>query len=387
MSTGIIGADLEGLTLLTRDLERQAGSLRTLASGADAGIGALGRLWEGPDATGFQQRWRTVHRTRLQAAVAELLDAASTVERNRQAQERTSAVDGPGGLGGPETGLLTGGQPGGDHGAKTKIEDDVRIVGWDPVTAPLFASPDPWEGRIDPNDIDQRSLGDCYFVSALAGLANEDQLAIRDAIVDNGDGTYTVTLHERVDGELVPVEITVTNEMPVTERYNDDTDTWEAADGYTAGEADGELWPRIFEKAYAQMLGDGDLVAGYREVIGGDGAEALAVLTGAESETVGTGGLTIEDLGEMHADGVVLPASHRYIPDSGWWKFGRDTGGYDVGDDNFVTRHQYWVDEVDVDAGVVVVRNPWGYGDDYRYELTMEEFNDAFREIDYNPVS
>ena len=266
----------------------------------------------------------------------------------------------------------------------------MRIVGWQPDGSDLFASPDGSENEIHANDIDQQSLGDCYFVAALAGLADQDPDLIRDAIVDNGDGTYTVTLWEKVDGEYQPVEVTVTNEFPVTEVWNAENDAWEETSGYTAGEADGELWPRIFEKAYAQHLGDGALVAGYQESIGGDGAEALEVLTGVESRTVGTATFSIEELDAMHDDGVLLPASHRNRPDASWWDklFGDPTGWYEAGEDDVVTRHQYWIEDIDVEADLVVVRNPWGYSDGNKnlIELTYDEFVDAFREIDYSPV-
>lgn len=383
MGTAIRGADLERLGTLGSTLGRQALTLQGVMNSSTFGVSSLERLWQGPDSAQFKRRWMSIHRPRLVKAIAELEAAAATIERNRQAQERTSAADGGGTGGAGGTAPLAGG--GGEQSGGNKIDDDVRIVGWDPVTGqPLFASPDGSEGSIHPNDIDQQSLGDCYFVSSLAGIANHDPDMIRDAIVDNGDGTYTVTLYEEVDGELQPVEVTVDGGMPQTQRWDSETETWIDSDRYTAGEADSELWPRIFEKAYAQQLGDGDLVAGYGEIIGGDGADALEALTGVESQTVGTGGLSIDELREMHDNGVLLPASQRHIPGSGWMGFGKDTGNYDIGDDEFVTRHQYWVEDIR-DDGTIVVRNPWGY-DDYEYELTLDEFNDAFREVDYNPA-
>jgi uncharacterized protein YukE len=384
MSTSVHGADLEAMSRLSTTFDGNANRLQALTGAATAGVAGLANLWAGPDSAQFRQRWMQFHRPSLLRAVEALTEASATIERNRQAQEQTSAADGAGSPGGP-TGPLVGGpgDQGGDGGKK--IDDNVRVVGWDPVTDPLFSSPG-GENAIDPNDIYQELLGDCYFMAALASLASDDPGAIRRHIVDHGDGTYTVTLHQWVDGELQPVEITVTNEMPVTERYSDETGTWEAKDGYTAGEADGELWPRIYEKAYAQMLGDGDVVAGYAEIIGGDGADALESLTGVPSTTVETGDLTIEELSEMLDNGAVLPASQREVPGSGWWIFGGDTGNYEIGDDKLTTRHQYWVEAVNATVAppTVIVRNPWDY-DHFHIELTMEEFNDAFREIDLNP--
>ena len=325
MGNGLRGADLELMTGLAGRLDGGSARLQGVANGATAEVHGLANLWTGPDSAQFRQLWVQLHRPRLQQAVTVLADAAATVERNRRAQEQTSAAADAGGT---PTGVgpIGGGSGSGDQGTG-KFDDGARIVGWDPSTDPLFRSPG-GEGSIHANDIDQWRLGDCYLVSALASLASADPDLIRDAVVDNGDGTYTVTLHEWVDGELVPVEMTVTNEMPITEYHNDETDTWEPIEGYTAGEADGELWPRIYEKAYALMLGDGDLVAGYSEIIGGDGADALEILTGVPSETTGTGRLTIEELDQMLDEGSVLPASQRHIPGSGFMGFGKDTGDH-----------------------------------------------------------
>jgi uncharacterized protein YukE len=388
MSSQLHGADLEAMAQLSRSFDRNANRLRAITGAASAGVAGLPGLWAGSDSVQFRQRWMQVHRPHLLRAIDALLDAGATVERNRQAQEITSTADSgvSGGTGGG-TGPVGPGGPGdqGGDGGK-KIDDDVRVVDWDPVTDPLFRSPG-GENSVHPNDVDQQSLRDCYFVAALAGLANDDPNTIRNNISDNGDGTYTVTLHEWVDGELQPVEVTVDNKMPVTEVWNEDAGAWEAKDGFTAGEADGELWPRIYEKAYAHLLGDGDLVAGYAEIMGGDGADALEALTGQPSTTVSTGDLTFEELSTMLDEGSVLPASQREVPGSGWWIFGGETdGNYTIGDDKIHTRHQYWVESVNdtVDPPTVIVRNPWDY-DTYNIEMTMEEFNDAFREVDHNP--
>lgn len=390
----LTGADLPGLDRLRTDFDRWALELGRLNDTATQGARELQGRWQGPDAAEFANIWVSRHRPVLARAEADLRRASEMIERNRRAQEETSAADlagGPG-AGGSLNGGGTGGGGGDDFagdGGK-KLTDDARIVRWDADESDLFASPDGTEHEIHANDIDQQSLGDCYFVAALAGLADQDPDLIRNAVVDHGDGTYTVTLWEKVDGEYRPVEITVTNEFPVTATWDETNEVWREGSSYTAGEADGELWPRIFEKAYAQHLGDGDLVAGYREIIGGDGAEALEVLTGVDSQTVGTGSFSIKELDAMHNDGVLLPASHRNRPDAGWWTklFGDPTGWYDAGSDEVVTRHQYWIDDIDVGAGMVVVRNPWGYadGDKHLIELTYDEFVDAFREIDYSPV-
>lgn len=100
MSTDLTGADLEALGLLSRTLERRADTLRTVTADASSGATNLDRLWQGPDSARFHRQWLNVHRPKLMIAGDELLAAAATIERNRQAQESTSAAGGPGRGGG-----------------------------------------------------------------------------------------------------------------------------------------------------------------------------------------------------------------------------------------------------------------------------------------------
>lgn len=261
--------------------------------------------------------------------------------------------------------------PFGDSTGKGKIDENLRIVGWDPVTGPLYSKGTGDGAAVDPNDIDQRSLGDCYLVSAMAGVANHNAKLITDAITPNDDGTYTVRLYEEDGGVMVPREITVTAEMPVMSVHNEATGASRESTSYTAGSGDGELWPQIVEKAYAQMIGDGDLVDGYEEIIGGNGAVALSALSGNPAST-DTSDLTTDQLRGMLAAGAVLPATHSSAEGK--------TSTYEVGGQTYIRSHQYWVERVEPD-GTIVVQNPHEYGGKER-QMTIDEFNEAFREVD-----
>jgi len=94
MSGTVHGADLEALDTLARQLERQAGQLTTLTNQATSGVTTLARLWEGPDSAQYRQQWHASHRPKMNLATQELRDAVATIQRNRQAQELTSAANG-----------------------------------------------------------------------------------------------------------------------------------------------------------------------------------------------------------------------------------------------------------------------------------------------------
>lgn len=96
MGASVQGADLEALDLLARDIQRHAGTLQAVTNQATSGVTALDRLWDGPDSAQFKQQWLRTHRPKMNLAMQELRDAAATIERNRRAQELTSAADGGG---------------------------------------------------------------------------------------------------------------------------------------------------------------------------------------------------------------------------------------------------------------------------------------------------
>ncbi|MGH7295813.1 MAG: C2 family cysteine protease, partial [Polyangiaceae bacterium] len=112
----------------------------------------------------------------------------------------------------------------------------------------------------------QGTLGDCFFLASLAAVARADPAAILNALVENPDGTYTVTLHG-AGGRDVRVHLDAA--LPAT-----------AAGDEPFGRSltPGELWPALYEKAYAKLCG------GYAVLNrGGLPDQALAALTGVRA--------------------------------------------------------------------------------------------------------
>jgi len=118
------------------------------------------------------------------------------------------------------------------------------------------------------DDVMQGGLGDCYLLSSLSAVAQTHPELLKNAIKTNRDGTYTVTFYEREDMSKPahPERVTVDGKFAMR-------------DGefvYASAREQKELWPQIFEKAYAAWKG------GFGKTEGGMGAAALQALTGTK---------------------------------------------------------------------------------------------------------
>jgi hypothetical protein len=93
-------------------------------------------------------------------------------------------------------------------------------------------------------DEKQGDLGDCYLLSALGSIADSSAAAIKNMIVDNGDGTWTVRFYSNGTADYV----TVNSQLPV------DSSGKLIYQGYgsLATSTNNELWLALIEKAYAQ---------------------------------------------------------------------------------------------------------------------------------------
>jgi hypothetical protein len=125
---------------------------------------------------------------------------------------------------------------------------------------------------IDADDITQGEAGDCYLLSTLAVLAKTNPDAIKNAITDNGDGTFDVRFFEKGKrGKLTEVVVTVDGKLP----------TGPEGSVYAASRNTTELWGPIIEKAYASWYG------GYENIgQGGMAGDVLLALTGRKSDYV-----------------------------------------------------------------------------------------------------
>lgn len=194
---------------------------------------------------------------------------------------------------------------------------------------PLFATAGP-----SADDVNQGHVGDCWYLATLAAIATTDANAIRQSVVELGDGTYAVQFANgngkvfvRVDGDLAVA-------------------SWGGLQ-YAGLGAQGSVWVAIMEKAYTFVRYGGR--AAYANLDGGWMDEAFAdlgyVSNDIWSATDGTEllGKIEEELAGGKAVTIAIRASADGAP--------------------VIGSHAYTVVAVETDeAGnkTLVVRNPWG---------------------------
>ena len=196
---------------------------------------------------------------------------------------------------------------------------------------------------MEPNDINQGSLGDCYFLAALSSLAEfEDR--VKDMFVTkevNEAGIYMVKFF--INGNETP--IIVDDHLPIR------------ANGKPAFATcrDGELWVSILEKAWAKLHGT------YARTEGGLPCFAASHIMGVPSESFSHSAIeNTEDFFDMlqSADKrnfIMMAAS-----------LGQ---GENKNDEGVISGHAYSLISIHElqhkgkEIKLLKLRNPWGSGE------------------------
>jgi len=223
-------------------------------------------------------------------------------------------------------------------------------------------------GRPVPTDIDQDSLGDCYFVATLAAIAGQTPERIEQAIDYNEDtGNFTVELYN--GDEWVTVEVSQAEIQDNIARNGGST--------VDNGHADGAIWPAVMEVAYAKVLG-GDLEKGYQELEGGKSRDAFEAVTGESGQEISRS--LVAMLGPEAAAQIIQQALDDGHPvtlstdpeNTANWFERHILGQHDAPQDGLVDNHVYMVEDVKVVDGevVLVLRNPWAHNGEEGFKDT-----------------
>ncbi len=239
-------------------------------------------------------------------------------------------------------------------------------VTWTPVAGGKLFVDD-----VSYDDVIQGSIGDCYLVGALSAVAKANPQAIKDAIKDNGDGTYNVRFYEKGNsGTMKPVTIKVDGDMPTSfgsVKYAKSRDTK-------------ELWVGILEKAYAQWKGGYEAIGN-----GGVSADVMSAIMGKNPgytlNTAGTQDATFNSIKRWTESGRPVSAGTH----------GKDSG-VDYTGSGVYAWHVYTVLGASEEAGVkyIQLRNPWGStepGSDGKndgiFKMKLDDFTKWYRGVHY----
>lgn len=202
-------------------------------------------------------------------------------------------------------------------------------------------------------DVKQGAIGDCYLAAAMSSIAAVKPDAIRNAIKDNGDGTYTVRFYEvGWDGKKSTHMETVDADLP----HYGSAPAYAKSAEVVDGKQHMELWPSIIEKAYAAWKGSYEAIGN-----GGISGDVMTALTGEANRYQQTNGYGNNDAlwTKMKA---ASDAKRPMTAGSG----GKDDARYQDPKAGVYGWHAYsilGVEEVpngDKSDRFVICRNPWG---------------------------
>lgn len=179
------------------------------------------------------------------------------------------------------------------------------------------------------DDVRQAGLGTCWFLATLSAVADQNPNLIRQSVVELGDGSYAVMFFEDGDPKFYRVD----SDLPVFSA---------GALAYAQPGQQGAMWVPIMEKAYAFHEGDGD----YEEIEGGSSDTAYDDL-GIANESI-----DVDDDNVLQTIADQLAAGRAVTIDT-------VSGDFTMGD-TLVANHVYTVISVNVAAGTIRLRNPWG---------------------------
>ncbi|MCC6337498.1 MAG: hypothetical protein IT380_26310 [Myxococcales bacterium] len=247
----------------------------------------------------------------------------------------------------------------------TVLNKHATSVSWNPVspTGALYVD------DVSFDDVIQGSIANCYLVSAFSAVAQANPSAIKDAIKDHGDGTYTVRFFEDAYGGFRPVEVTVDSDL-ATE--------FGPANKYAKARDGNEQWVTILEKAYAQWKGGYEAIGN-----GGRAGDVMEALTGKPSNWTSTSWTPAD---EVYTSISTAIAAHQPVTAG---THGKDSG-VDYTGTGVYAWHAYTVLGASEESGTkyLQLRNPWGkseHGSDGKdegiFKMKLDDFMKLYSSV------
>jgi hypothetical protein len=273
--------------------------------------------------------------------------------------------------------LRVPGAPVGPGGANIKDPDgltkDMNTDGTSKNALTRFTGPLFIDG-VKPDDVRQGAIGDCYFPAAMAAVASMKPDAIKEAIKDNGDGTYSVRFYEN-GNKSRPVDIKVDGDL-YARSYGGPV--YGSSLGGSTEPAKMELWFPLMEKAYAQWKGSYETI-GAGGVAGKVMSEVLGKSYNYENLSSGNQDQMFDRITRAAANGQPMAAGTYGTDQADKYT---NTGVY--------ANHAYSVLGTETENGTkyVKLRNPWGqseHGSDGKndgfFRMELSKFAELYRAV------
>jgi hypothetical protein len=198
----------------------------------------------------------------------------------------------------------------------------------------------------------QGALGDCYLISALSAVAWSRPYLIMQRT--RATGAATTAFVDRIDfysGGLKTME--VSERVPLV----NSTNAWIYARSSEAG----EIWPAVYEKAFAKWkTNDTTDEPNYGPIAGGWPVQATTELTNLTGVTKTCSALSEDDIWTAVRSNCL---SYRTFNPMTAWTFCQTPSPVDYGGTGIVGYHAYtilgWA--YVNNTKYIVLRNPWGY--------------------------
>jgi hypothetical protein len=240
------------------------------------------------------------------------------------------------------------------------------------------------------SDVNQGSVGDCYYLAALAEVAQRSNGTITSMFIVNGDGTYGVKF-KNSSGQNVYV--TVDSYLPTNGSYM--VYAHVATNGSWTYSSTNELWVALAEKAYAQVNEFGWSRAGFTDDDGHSqsGLNSYAALSG------GYVGYALEHITGLQSSWATTDVDYQPGSNSANFNFTTFVNAYNAGKligfasysnpasgSGVVGGHAYAVTGYNAGNQTVTLYNPWGlYNGSAPGTLTMSwsQIQQNFAYFDY----
>jgi hypothetical protein len=213
---------------------------------------------------------------------------------------------------------------------------------------------------ISVNDIHQGAYGDCFLLSSIGEIAQNNPNFIKNMIHDNGNGTQTVTLHNLAARDFLGTCTVIVND--VFDKYSVN---YEAGEDVVGNQK--EIWPQVIEKAVATL--DGGVNGSLSPIAdGGYPFKAMEQLTGKAASWMLPSQVTLASLAQMVSANDLITFDTKWASNLGYGLYGG---------------HCYMMEGIVGSGSTAAVHlgNPWGCCQPAN--VPISQLSHVFSEVDY----